>query len=69
MTGSGAQTFPLKHLLHRKTQRLFVKQPHGLAFRTLSELGMTGFLLMSAFIALTMGYITLGLCSEKDRWE
>ncbi|MHB1389939.1 MAG: O-antigen ligase family protein [Thermoleophilia bacterium] len=56
--GTGGQSFPLVHLMRRTTSQLFVKQPHGLPFRLLAELGTVGFilgttLLMAIFVSLS----------------
>ncbi|MHB8767940.1 MAG: O-antigen ligase family protein [Thermoleophilia bacterium] len=56
--GTGGQSFPLVHLMRRTTSQLYVKQPHGLPFRLLAELGSVGFLLgitllMAIFISLS----------------
>ncbi len=69
ITGSGAETFPIIHLTLRTSSRLYVKQPHGLAFRVLAELGLVGFMLIGAFISLTMFFGTLNFCRLKHRWE
>jgi hypothetical protein len=57
--GSGAQSFPLTHLMLREPGVSFVKQPHGLLFRLLSETGLIGLILLSLFISLTIAVATL----------
>lgn len=69
ITGTGAQTFPVIHLTLRTRSDLFVKQPHGLAFRVLTELGVIGFLLAGAFISLTMYFGSLNLSRTRNRWD
>ena len=69
ITGTGAQSFPVIHLILRASSNLFVKQPHGLAFRVLTELGAVGFLLAGAFISLAMFFGTLNLARTRNRWD
>lgn len=66
--GSGAQSFPVVYLLRRETDD-FVKQAHGLGFSLLAELGLVGFLLMWAFIAMSLTYAALLVCKLRDRCE
>ncbi len=67
--GTGAQTFPLVYMMQRQQGLIFVKQPHGLDFRLLSELGLVGFGLMAGFIVVTMSYATSIAVRLKDRWD
>jgi len=67
--GTGAQTFPLVHLMRREEGTPFVKQPHGLPFRLLSELGMVGLVLGELFIVFTLTVALLRTCKIKDRWQ
>lgn len=67
IAGTGAQSFPLTHLMLREEGTPFVKQPHGLPFRLLSELRLVGLLLMGAFVALTLTLNVRNLFAIKDR--
>ncbi|MHB9111369.1 MAG: O-antigen ligase family protein [Thermoleophilia bacterium] len=67
--GTGAQSFPVVHLLRRESGAIFVKQAHGLGFSLLAELGLVGFLLMGAFIAMSLTYAALLVCKLRDRWD
>ncbi len=69
VAGSGAQSFPLVHLARRQSDLVFVKQAHGLGFSLLSELGIVGFALGGAFIAVSMTVAALAWCRIRDRWE
>lgn len=69
ITGTGAQTFPLVHLIRRETGTPFVKQPHGLPFRLLSELGIVGFALGELFIVFTLTVSLLRTYKIRDRWQ
>lgn len=69
IAGTGAQSFPLVHLQRQAFDSPFVKQPHGLPFRLLSELGAVGFLLGYAAIAALMTVSLLLLCAVRDRWD
>ena len=69
VAGTGAQSFPLTHLMKREEGTPFVKQPHGLPFRLLSELGLVGLLLMGAFVSITMVFNLSKFFTIKDRWE
>lgn len=66
--GTGAQSFPVVHLLRRETDD-FVKQAHGMYFSLLAELGLVGFLLMEAFIVTSLTYAALLVCKLHDRWD
>ena len=66
LIGSGGQTFPVLHMLHRETP-VFVKQPHGLPFRLLSELGLVGFILGGAFICMSLALSMLGWYRTSKR--
>ncbi len=65
--GSGAQSFPLTHLLTREPETGNVKQPHGLYFRLLSELGLVGLLFFAAFMSLSIGVATMLIIKLQDR--
>ncbi len=69
LTGSGAQSFPLTHMMSRKDGMPFVKQAHSMPFSLLSELGAVGFVLMGAFIWLTLGLGLRNLVRTRDRWQ
>ncbi|MHB1412284.1 MAG: O-antigen ligase family protein [Thermoleophilia bacterium] len=69
VTGSGAQSFPLTHLMIRQPGMPFVKQAHSMPFSLLSELGLVGFVLMGAFIWLTLGLGIRNLARTSDRWQ
>ena len=47
----------------------FVKQPHGLPFRLLSEEGLVGFAIAGAFIVVTLIATALLLMRIDDRWK
>lgn len=68
VAGSGGQTFPVVHLLRRENTD-FVKQPHGLPFRMLSELGAVGFILIGLFIVFTQAVALLRSSKITNRWE
>ena len=65
--GRGAQSFPLTHLMKREPAIGFMKQPHGIMFRLLSELGITGLLLFSIFLVMTMTLATLLIQSLRGQ--
>lgn len=67
--GTGAQSFHLIHLINRYENTAFVKQPHGLPFRILSELGIVAFITMGAFIAYSLTLCTLVIYRIRDRWQ
>ena len=69
LAGSGAQSFPIIHLLNRESGMPFVKQPHGLPFRLLSEEGLVGFAIAGAFIVVTLISTALLLMRIDDRWK
>lgn len=69
LTGTGAQSFPLVHLIRRDETTPFVKQPHGLPFRLLSELGLIGFLLGVSFIVAVLVTAALNMQKIIDRWQ
>ena len=69
VNGTGAQSFPVVHLMRREGDVVFVKQAHGLGFSLLAELGLVGFLLMGAFIAMSLTYAALLVCRLRDRWD
>ena len=69
VAGSGAQSFPLTHLMTRQSGMPFVKQAHSMPFGLLSELGLVGFLIMGAFIWLTLGLGLRNLIKTRDRWQ
>lgn len=60
--GTGGQSFPLVHLMRRTSSNLFVKQPHGLPFRLLTELGAVGFLLGVALLMFIFASLARLLC-------
>ncbi len=67
--GSGAQSFPLVHLMRRETGNIFVKQAHGLGFSLLAELGIVGFVLGMAFITSSLTLASQAICNLRDRWD
>ncbi len=67
--GTGAQSFPVVHLMRRESGAIFVKQAHGLGFSLLAELGLVGFLLMATFITMSLTYAALLVCKLRDRWD
>lgn len=67
--GTGAQSFPAVHLMRQESSATFVKQAHGLGFSLLAELGLVGFLLMAAFIVVSVTYAALLVCRLRDRWD
>lgn len=69
LTGSGAQSFPITHLVMREENASFLKQPHGLPFRLLSELGTPGMLLVGVFIAISMVAGALVVYLARERWR
>lgn len=69
LTGTGAQSFPLVHLMHRDATTPFVKQPHGLPFRLLSELGLIGLLLGVFFVVAVLVTAALNMHKIIDRWQ
>ncbi|MHB0914084.1 MAG: O-antigen ligase family protein [Thermoleophilia bacterium] len=69
LTGTGAQSFPLVHLQRQAFDSPFVKQPHGLPFRLLTELGIVGFLLGYLFIAAVSLTAMFLVCALRLRWD
>lgn len=69
VAGTGAQSFPLVHLQHQAYDSPFVKQPHGLPFRLLTELGLVGFALGYLTIASISTLSVLLVRSLRQRWE
>lgn len=69
LAGSGAQSFPLTHLMTRRDGMPFVRQAHSMPFSLLSELGIVGFLLMGAFIWLTLAEGLRHTIKTQDRWQ
>lgn len=69
LTGTGAQSFPLVHLMRRDATTPFVKQPHGLPFRLLSELGLIGLLLGVSFVVAVLLTAALNMHRVSDRWQ
>jgi len=69
LTGTGGQSFPVVHMLKRQNGMPFVKQPHGLPFRLLTELGVIGFTLLALFIIITLSISLWSLSRIKERWE
>lgn len=69
LAGTGAQSFPLVHLQRQDFDSPFVKQPHGLPFRLLAELGVIGFLIGYLAIAAISTIAVMLICALKDRWE
>ena len=67
--GTGAQSFPITHLMNREKGVVFCKQPHGLPYRLLSELGLIAFAVMGAFIVVSISISTLTIHKIKDRWQ
>jgi hypothetical protein len=68
--GTGAQSFPLVHLMLREQGTPYVKQAHGLPFSLLTELGLVGFIIGLAFICALMVIVTRNWCrlaSPGDR--
>jgi len=69
INGTGAQSFPITHLIYRDEGVTFVKQPHGLPYRLLSELGIIAFVVMGAFIVVSLSISTLLIFGIEDRWQ
>lgn len=69
INGSGAQSFPITHLMKRESDMPFVKQAHGMPFGLLSELGLVGFTLMGAFVFTSLMISLLVVTKIKNRWE
>lgn len=69
MTGTGAQSFPLTHLMKREEGVPYVKQAHSLPFSLLSELGLAGFISMAMFIVITLFFAIRTLLAIADRQE
>ena len=69
VAGSGAQSFHLTHMMTRQAGMPFVKQAHSMPFSLLSELGLVGFVLMGAFVWLTLGLGIRNLARTSDRWQ
>lgn len=69
LTGTGGQSFPLVHLQRQDYDSPFVKQPHGLPFRLLTELGAIGFLLGYITIAAISATAMFLVCALRRRWD
>ncbi len=69
LLGTGAESFPLVHLMERESDMPFVKQTHGLPFQFLTELGLVGFILAGLFIFTTLGLAVSLLFRIEDRWH
>lgn len=67
LLGWGAQSFPITHLMLRSPEVGFMKQPHGLPFRLLSELGLVGMALFMSFMTLSIGAATMLIKKLQDR--
>ena len=66
--GTGGQSFPIVHLMRRENE-VFVKQPHSHPFQLLTELGLVGYIIGMAFIAVSLACCTLLLCKLQNRWD
>jgi hypothetical protein len=64
--GTGAQSFPLVHMMRRSAGTSYMKQAHGLPFSLLSELGTVGFILGTAFVGTLMTVSTLSYCRIRE---
>mgnify|MGYP001606655739 FL=1 len=69
LTGTGGQSFPVVHMLKQENGMPFVKQPHGLPFQLLTELGVIGFTLLALFIIFTLSISLWILYRIKEQWE
>jgi len=69
LMGTGGQSFPVSHTLKQRNGMVFVKQPHGLPFRLLSELGVVGFTLLAFFVIVTLAISFWRLCHIRGKWE
>jgi len=69
LAGTGAQSFPLVHLALRQSGSLFVKNPHGILFQLVTELGLIGLLFGAMFIVTGLTGSMLSFCRVSDRWE
>ena len=54
LTGSGAQSFTLVHMMLREDGKDFVRDPHGLLIQFLTDLGLVGLFIGLAFIIAVM---------------
>lgn len=69
LTGTGAQSFPLVHLMRRESGVSYVKQPHGFPFRLITELGVAGFMLGVSFIMVSLTVCMRIVFRIPDRWD
>ncbi|RJQ45376.1 MAG: hypothetical protein C4534_04820 [Gaiellales bacterium] len=70
LAGTGAQSFPLVHLQRQDFDSPFVKQPHGLPFRLLTELGAAGFIIgYLAIAAISVSSLMLVCSLRPRRWD
>jgi hypothetical protein len=69
LVGTGAQSFPMVHLQRQAFDSPFVKQPHGLPFRILTELGIVGFVIAYMAIATASIMAVMTVCRARGRWD